>query len=387
MFITEKASIAAALSVAKDAVDGKAKIPVLTHVLFDREGDRLSITGTNLDQEIRSTFSAEIGRDFEPFACPAQMLVDIVKNVADGFNITVEAGRTAGKISDIRIRSGAFRTKLPVLPASDFPVMPSGNLPHQLSLSAVNFLKALKAVSFAVETNEQRYAYCGVRLDAEADGLMVCASNGNRLAKRFLSSIEFDQDLYGVPSVTVPNAAIPAIVKILDKKEDVTIDLSEDKIRVASDEAVLTSKLVDGDFVPYKALSPSKNGVRATFSAQALATALARVLTISSDKMSGVAFDFQPGRLVLQSSSDAVGGEASDEIQIQCDGEIRQGYNGRYVIAALEHLDRDEVEIIVGEGRNPAFLSTAGDPNTVMMVGVMRITGASSVTAHESEAA
>lgn len=386
MFVTEKAAIAAALAIAKDAVEAKSKIPLLTHVLFDRQGDRLMITGTNLDQEISAGFAAEIGRDFEAFACPAQLLVDIVKNVADGFNISVDAVRTAGKLSDIRIASGKFRMKLPVLPASDFPVMPTGDLPHQLSLSAATFLKALKTVSFATETNEQRYAYCGVRIDPEPDGLVVVASDSNRLAKRFIPAIDFDQDLYGVPGITIPNAAVSAIVKILDKKEDVTIELSEDRIRVSTKEAVVTSKLIDGDFIPYKVLVPSTKGVRATLSAQALSAAVARVLTASTDKMSGVIFDFSDGRLILHSSSGAAG-EADDEIAISCTGALRQGYNGRFVIAALEHLDRDEVEIIVGEGRIPAFISPVGDDKTVMMVGVVRMAGTSSVAIPEGEAA
>ena len=379
MFVTEKAAIAAALSIANDAVDAKSKIPLLTHVLFDRDGDRMVITGSNLDQEISAGFSAEISRDFEAFACPAQLLVGIIKNVADGFNVSVEAVRVGGKLSDIKITSGKFRTKLPVLPGNDFPAMPSGDLPHQLSLSAVTFLKALKTVSFATETNEQRYAYCGVRLDPEPEGLMVVASDANRLARRFIPAIDFDQDISGVPGVTVPNAAISTIVKILDKKEDVSIDLSEDRIRVETKEAVVTSKLVDGDFIPYKKLTPHPKSLRATFSGQALASALARVLTVSPDKMSGVLFDFAAGQISLHSNNGA-SGEADDEIPSRCDGEISQGYNGRHLIAALEHLDSDEVEMVIGEGRMPAYLIAGGDERTIMMVGAVRMQGASAAT-------
>ena len=385
MFVTEKAAIAAALAIANDAVNNGAKIPVLTHVLFDRDGDRMTVTGTNLDQEISASFAAEIARDFEPFACPAKLLVSIVKNIADGFNVTIDAVYSSGKLSDIRITSGKVRTKLPVLPARDFPAMPSGDLPHQLSLSADHFLKALKTVSFAAETNEQRYALCGVRLDPEKDGLVVVASDGNRLARRTLSALEFDQDLYGVPGVTIPNAAVSAIARILDKKEDVTIDLSEDRIRVATDGAVVTSKLVDGHFLPYKPLVPHPDSLRVIISAQALSSALARVLTVSPDKMSGVVFDFSEGKLVLHSSDDSHG-EADDEIAAVCPGEICQGYNGRHIIAALEHLDRDEVEIVVGAGKMPAYIRPVGDDRTIMMAGVVRMRGTSAALL-EGEAA
>ncbi|MGM4909153.1 DNA polymerase III subunit beta [Rhizobium sp. 768_B6_N1_8] len=386
MFVTEKPAIFAALSIAKDAVDGKSKIPLLTHVLFDRDGDRMTITGTDLNQEICARFDAEIGRDFEAFACPAQLLVDVIKALSDGLDIRFEAVRSAGRFNDIRIRAGSFQTKLPILDAKDFPVLPQTELPFQMSLNAPAFAKALKTVAFAAETNEQRPANCGVRLDPDEDGLSVVATNTNRLARRFLPAIEFDDDLAGIPAVTVPNAAVQAIVRLLDKQEDVTIDLSTHCIRVSSGDVVLTSKLIDERFLAYKGLRPSPNAVTATLSAQALSAALARVLAVNSDKMSGVVFDFGVNRLVLNSRDDA-NGEADDEIAISCSGEIRQGYNGRFVIAALEHLDRDEIEISIGDARNPAFIRSVGDDRTVMMIGVMSMRGVAANSQPEGEAA
>ncbi|QPB19301.1 hypothetical protein [Rhizobium sp. 007] len=76
-----------------------------------------------------------------------------------------------------------------------------------------------------------------------------------------------------------------------------------------------------------------------------------------------------------------------DEIAISCTGELRQGYTGCFVIAALEHLNRDEVEIIVGEGRISAFVSPVGDDKTVMMVGVVRMAGTSCVDVSKGQAA
>jgi DNA polymerase-3 subunit beta len=385
MFVTEKPAIFAALSIARDAVDSKSKIPLLTHVLFDRDGDRMSITGTNLDQEICARFDAEIDRSFEAFACPTQQLVDVIKALSDGLDIRFEAILVGGRFDNIRIRAGSFQTKLPILDAKNFPVLPPTDLPHQMSLNAPAFAKALKTVAFAAETNEQRPAYCGVRLDAEEEGLSVVATNLNRLARRFLPAIEFDQDLAGIPAITIPNSAVQAIVRLLDRQEDVTIDLSSERIRVASGDVVLTSKLIDDKFLAYKGLRPNPKSVTAKLSAQSLSAALARVLSVNSDKMSGVVFDFGTNRLSLNSRSDA-NGEADDEIAIECSGEIRQGYNGRFVMAALEHMDRDEIEISIGDQRNPAFIQSVGDDRTVMMIGVMAMRGVAS-TGHDDEEA
>ena len=74
------------------------------------------------------------------------------------------------------------------------------------------------------------------------------ATDGNRLAKRTVPAIEFDDDLATLPQAIVPSDAVAIITKMLDKKDDVVVELSDAQIRVAAGGTTVTSKLVDGTF-------------------------------------------------------------------------------------------------------------------------------------------
>ncbi|URK88683.1 hypothetical protein LP421_17015 [Rhizobium sp. RCAM05350] len=107
--------------------------------------------------------------------------------------------------------------------------------------------------------------------------------------------VEFDQEELTFEPVIVPNDAISPIIKILDKQPDVKVELSDAKIRITAGATSLISKLVDGEYLPYEKLKPSATAIQLCFSAKALSDAVTRVLTVSTDAMSGIAFGFADG--------------------------------------------------------------------------------------------
>ena len=66
-----------------------------------------------------------------------------------------------------------------------------------------------------------------------------------------------------MPGVIVPRKAVSEIQKLLeDGESEVTIELSATKIRVATADVVLTSKLIDGTFPDYQRVIPAGNDKR-----------------------------------------------------------------------------------------------------------------------------
>ncbi|MBT9370309.1 DNA polymerase III subunit beta [Rhizobium sp. CSW-27] len=370
LFTAEKSALAAALSVVKDVVDHGSKIPILTHILISRTQDgRAQLTASNLGQEISAVFAAEIGERFEPLACPGRALIDVVRNGPD-LPFVVSPRKSMGRLEGVELRAGKYRTRLQVLPGRDFPSMLTPQDAVQLSLNAPTLLRALKTVEWAAETNPQRFAYCGVHLDPREDGLAVVASNGGKLALRMIPPNEFDQELDGVPSITVPNEAIKPICQILERSEDVELDISEERLRVCAGNAQLITKLCEGQFLPYRVIEPSAEGVTVRISAAALAASVTRVLTLNADKSNGLSIDVTPRAvsLYLQHTS---GDEAQDEAEAEADGSIRQGFNGANLRAALEKINGDDIEFIIGPAKAPAILRAPSDPLTMMALGPM----------------
>jgi DNA polymerase III subunit beta len=374
MFVTEKAALAGALAATKDAVRSKSTVPILANVHFARSGDRIAVTASNLDLEISTSFAAEIGDDFEDFTCPAGPLTDFVRNAPDGFNVTVTPIRAAKSLVAVQVAVGKSKAKLATLPASDFPSISDGKYERQFSLNASSLAKALSGVVFAVETNEQRYAQCGVLIEPDEKGVAVVASDGNRMAMRILRTIEFDEEPGTFPAIIVPTDAVTATIRMLDKAEDVVLDVAQNKIRVAAGETTMVSRLVDGTFLDYRAAVLSPAAITATLNTKALHDAVQRVLTVSTDKKSGVAVDVREHAVRLL-SRDASDGEAEDEIPAVAHGRARNGFNGKFLQAALAHVGADEIEIAISDDRGPMQIKPVGDVDglTIMKLGPMRV--------------
>jgi DNA polymerase-3 subunit beta len=374
MFVTEKPALSDALAIVKDVVKSKNKFPILSNVLIERDGDMLTARASDLNLEISTRFAATIGEDFQPFTCPAHIFADIVRNAPED-RIAINAVQQAGVIAAIQIKSGRSKLKLPVLPASDFPKLDAGSLKHQMSLGASKLQKALQAVEYAAETEAARYYICGVHLEPGEDGLTLVATDGKRLVKRIIAAIEFDQDdLSDIPRVTVPSDTVDRIIKLLDGRDDVTVELSDQKIRVAAGGTVLNSKLIDGNFPAYRQIVPDPSSYTSRFSGKALSDAVGRLLTVTPDAGNGILFNFTRETIALM-ARDISAGEGEDEVPAETDGEIRTGFHGRHLREALAHNEGDSFELLVGHGASPALLRAAGDLVNYTILMPMQVKG------------
>jgi DNA polymerase-3 subunit beta len=68
-------------------VERRQTLPVLANFLISAKGKRLSITGTDMEVELLTTVEADIPSEGE-ITVPARKLVDIVRMLPEGVNIT-----------------------------------------------------------------------------------------------------------------------------------------------------------------------------------------------------------------------------------------------------------------------------------------------------------
>ena len=97
--------------------------------------------------------------------------------------------------------------------------------------------------------------------------LRSVSTDGHRLAS---FELPLPEGAAGMPGVIVPRKTVGEIRKLIDETgDDVEISLSEAKIRFAFDDAVLTSKLIDGTFPDYQRVIPAGNDKKMTVNRKA----------------------------------------------------------------------------------------------------------------------
>src|SRR5690349_24485894 len=90
-----------ALSHVQAVVERRNTIPILSNILLQAEGDKLSLTATDLDIEASDAAEAKIKKSGS-ITAPAQTLFDVVRKLPEGSEISLE-------LSDGRLAISAGR--------------------------------------------------------------------------------------------------------------------------------------------------------------------------------------------------------------------------------------------------------------------------------------
>jgi DNA polymerase-3 subunit beta len=364
MFIASKSALAAALALSSDVVERRNTIPILANVAIERTDGGLRARATDLDTEAMVEFSATVAMDFQPFSVQAHLLRDIVRKIPDGADISAEAKEREGSPDSVTFKAGRSRFSLQALPPSDLSSMDVSNLPHKFTIPAKALQSAIAAVGFAISTEETRYYLNGIYMHPTTDGMLFVATDGHRLAKRI---VMIDQVPADAPGVIIPRKTVATLAKILPKDGDVFVELSDARICFTVGGTRLVSKLIDGTFPDYVRVIPANNATDVTADAKAIASAVDRVSSVSTERGRAMKFHFSEGTLkLLVTNPDA--GSAEDEVAYEGQAEMETGFNAKYVLEALEHLPEGTVRIALGESTSPTIFRADGDHQENLIV-------------------
>ncbi|WP_273794111.1 DNA polymerase III subunit beta [Brucella intermedia] len=336
----DRSQLAHALAAVNRAIESRNTIPILANVLLAVEDGQLRLTGTDLDVEITTSLPV---LDCQPgsVTVPGKMLADIAKRATGDVTLALDDGR-------LTVASGRSRYKLDTLPAEDFPSFSAGKFDTTLELD----LAALVAPCVhCISTDETRYYLAGVYLHAVDGRLVAVATDGHRLMRNV-----------GPAGALESGVILPRKLVGLLPKGTVTVELSQNKVRVTSGSTVITCKLIDGTFPDYVRVIPTGNSNVLTVDRQALMKAVERVAAVADDKSRAVKFAVGDVlRLILAD-------KASDEVEATFEGEpLEIGFNARYVNDMLGALDEPNVRFALDDAGSPAVVNGEGEWTGVLM--------------------
>lgn len=317
-------------------VEARNTIPILSNILLEADGDRLSVTGTDLDIEATASTAAMVqaaGR----ITVSAKLLGDIVRKAAgETIDLQLKDGR-------LNVKAGRSNFKLETLSADDFPDLTGGKFDAEFEID----LAALFApVAFGISTEETRYYLNGIYFHV-VDGVGVAvATDGHRLARNR------GPELPEFAGIIVPRKTVGLL-----PKGGVKVAVSESKIRIEAGDFVMVSKLIDGTFPDYARVIPTANDKTVTVDRDAMMKAADRVSTVSSERGRAVKLSIAPGSIVLHVSNPD-SGSASDEVEADYSGEpFDVGFNATYVRDIFSVLPGGPVTMKLTDGGSPAVIT------------------------------
>ncbi len=366
----ERSALLASLAHVQNVVERRNTIPILSNVKIEAKDGVCRFTATDMDLAIVATVAAEIGQE-GTITAPAHTLYDVVRKLPEGAQVELSHDGEQGKLN---LRAGRSRFTFACLPPEDFPVMAEGDLPNQFTLAARELRRLIDKTRFAISTEETRFYLNGIYLHAQ-DGdnptLRAIATDGHRLAK---AEVALPSGAAGMPGVIVPRKLVAELRKLIEDSEgEVEIALSDTKIRVAVDTAIVTSKLIDGTFPDYERVIPSGNDKTLRVDCRSFADAVDRVSTISTEKSRSVKLSLDGDTMTLSASSPDAG-SGLEEVAIEYGSEALEiGFNARYVLDMAAQIEGENIEFLIADASSPTIIHDSGDAGVLYVLMPMRV--------------
>ena len=360
-----------AVSHAQSVVERRNTIPILANVLIEAEDDKVQFRATDLDVEIVDRAQAKVDRPGST-TVSAVLLHEIARKLPDGALIELTSDTASSRLT---VEAGRSNFSLATLPKEDFPIMASSEYAANFSAKSGDLRRLFDKSRFAISTEETRYYLNGVYMHSatfENSKVLRCvATDGHRLARVDTGLPEGAEEL---PGVIIPRKTVAEIRKFLDDDEvEIAVSVSETKVRFATPDITLTSKVIEGTFPDYTRVIPASNEKKLEVDADEFAKAVDRVSTVSSERSRAVKLSLEDDQLTLIVNSPDSGAAEEQVAVAYSDERLEIGFNAKYLLEISGQIDKENAIFMFNSSGDPVLIREGNDLSAVYVVMPMRV--------------
>ncbi|NND43956.1 MAG: DNA polymerase III subunit beta [Xanthomonadales bacterium] len=337
------------LSQVVGVVERRQTLPVLANFLLVARDGQLSVTGTDMEVELISSVDANVGQEGE-ITVPARKLLDIVRALPDGAKISLSVSDEKATMS-----AGRSRYILATLPASEFPATDQVESLEDVALGEGALKTLLDKTAFAMANQDVRYYLNGLLLDFRAGKLRTVATDGHRLAVcDHAEDVQVSQDR----QLIIPRKGVLELSRMLaEGKDNVTLAIGRNHVRLVKDGTVFTSKLIDGRFPDYEAVIPAGADKQILVDRDSFTRALQRAAILSNEKYRGVRLEAS-GKALKIVAHNPQHEEAVEEIEAELNfDQLAVGFNVTYLLDALTAIETESVSLEIRDANSSCLIS------------------------------
>lgn len=345
-FSCGKEIILSAVQTTSKAAAGKSSIPALEGILMELEGNTLTVTGYDLDIGIKTSIEVN-GIESGNIVINARIAGDIIRKMPSG-DITFECG--GNNIAEISGRDTNFSVMC--MSADDYPNVPQVNPETSFTMPQKLLKSMIVQTKFAVATVDNKPALMGCKFELEDNVLSVAAVDGVRIALRQ------EPLTYNNMSFIVPAKTLEELTHILsdDNDKNVIVSVDKNQISFTVDGYIMISRLLDGDFIPYKSYLKNTSEVFAVVNCREMTDMLERTMLIINEKNKNpIRCEIKDGTITM-SCTTAIG-KVNDKISVSYNGQpLVIGFNAKYMLDAFKACDTDTVKLVVTSSVAPILI-------------------------------
>jgi len=331
----------------------RSAVQALSGIQIAAAADGAELRATDMEVGLRVALEAAVEQPGE-VVLPARLILDVVRSLP-AKEVTLELRPSE---QDVELRAGNATFHLRTLRAQDFPPLPAPGGDTVVHVPAAEFVNTVACVARSASRDETRPVLTGILVSAAERDLRMVATDSYRLS---VKETPLDAPLDGSFEANLPARALQELQRLAHGLEDatLTVGVRENQVVFEVGRAVLSSRLIDGQFPNYRQLLPDTFEHELTIAADEI-TEVVRRVSLLAQRNAPLRLAFRDGELTVSAQTPDVG-EATETLPVAFTGEpLEIGFNPDYLREGLESIEAGDVVLKLISPLRPGLIE-AGD--------------------------
>ena len=327
------------LNAVSKVISNKNAYAILDNFLFELDGERLVITGSDMETRMTTILEVPGAEGNAKFAIDVKRMLNLLKELPDTA-MTFDVNEETMEVN-ITYLNGKFNSM--AFDGNEYPLKAqSGAESFSFNLSQQDVYQCIQQTLFAVGVDEMHPQFMGIYWDIMPEGITFVASDSHKLVRYRKTNVQPNTER----GFILPAKPAAILSGILDKnsKEPVVITVDDTSATFETSDYTLTCRFINGRYPKYNAVIPENNPYTLTIDRLTLLTALRRVSVFAA--VGGlIKLDLHPDHIVLTSQDLDHATSAEETVQCEYDGEeaMVMGFKNVDIIEVLNNLDSETV--------------------------------------------
>lgn len=352
-------------------------IPVLANILFELEGNVLTVTASDVNSRLSSNLEVQNEGSDGSFMIHNQFLISAISELPDQ-PITLEINEDDNYQTILHYGNGQYNF---LAGASDtYPeAFTLENQLSEITLPAKQLLSGLESTMFAASDDERRPIMTGVLLDLLADKLVYVASDGRILIRRTDFNIKTNMST----SLCLPAKLCQLLVRSVLNKEtgDVRISYDGKFVQIILEQYSLTARLLDGKYPNYNSVIPPSSPYTIITDRLDLLYAAKRASLCSNKASRLILLEIQNQQIRITAND--LGLSTAAEAFVSCqssnpEAQIRIAFDFEMLQSVLESLKSEQITLSLGDQTRAGIITPNEESEgieTLALITPLRLVG------------
>ncbi|GHT33044.1 MAG: DNA polymerase III subunit beta [Prevotellaceae bacterium] len=369
-FIVSSTGLLSHLQSVSRVINSKNTLAILDNFLFDIDGNKLTITASDIETTLITSLDIENEGGNGNVAIASKLLLDSLSGFSAEQPLTFDINDDT---LTVKVTSTFGEYNFVGVSGDEYPQLPEAAADAQsLTVPVSTLLNGVNRTLFATANDELRPVMNGILFDFKTDGLTFVASDAHKLVRYKIADIKAETD----SSFILAKKPANALKTILPKEAgDVSIQFDTKNAVFTLSNYKMVCRQVEGRFPNYNAVIPQNNPHKAIVDRVLLISSLKRVANFANQASNLIKLQIKNNAIVISAQDIDFSISAEERVTCQYDSEpINIGFKSTFLIDILANIDSPEVIVELADAtRAGLFLPFENEENEDLLMLLMPI--------------